>query len=227
MPLHMTMRGVGKPCASTSWCASIALSASRPFDAVFRNEPTNSALPSCASNTVASMPTFCSAIAATGPPIPHPMTSAVLAVFCVFVMRTVSRAGAGPRLSSSRRVLQDRAVKRLPPASSAMMKGHEGRPSASEMPFRRVRLVGAGWRRDRAVSGSVEHGRSDRGGDSASRPARPSLHDAVAVRRPGNRAATGRGVAPPAQCAARCRRQARDGGLRAALCRRLADHRSN
>ena len=56
----------------------MALSASRPLDAVFRNEPVNSALPSRASNTVVSMPIFSSAIATTGPPMPQPMTSAVL-----------------------------------------------------------------------------------------------------------------------------------------------------
>jgi hypothetical protein len=44
---------------------------------------------------VASIPTFCSAIAATGPPMPHPMTSAVLRGFCILVVRRVSRERTG------------------------------------------------------------------------------------------------------------------------------------
>jgi hypothetical protein len=71
---------------------SIAFSASRPFDAVFRKNPVCSAGASYASKTVERMPALCKAMAATGPATPPPIIRAVV----MSASRSVRASRAGP-----------------------------------------------------------------------------------------------------------------------------------
>ena len=78
-PLALTKRidRVGYPNSATSLWASTARSASIPLACSVSHDPTSSAPVGCASNTSAWMSAFCSAIAATGPATPAPITTAV------------------------------------------------------------------------------------------------------------------------------------------------------
>src|SRR4051812_34686759 len=79
LPLRNPITGVGKPTSRTTCSAPIARSASRPLTWTPSHAPTSPAGAGGASWTVAPMPAFCSAMAATGPATPPPTTSALIA----------------------------------------------------------------------------------------------------------------------------------------------------
>jgi hypothetical protein len=77
LPLKKRIDRVGYPISATSLWASTARSASIPLACNVSHAPTSSAPAGCASNISAWIPAFCSAIAATGPATPAPITTAV------------------------------------------------------------------------------------------------------------------------------------------------------
>ena len=120
-PLHMTMRGVGKPCASTA-CAANRV---ERVEAVRRHvqEQTHELGASVVGLEHGGVDAdLLQGHRATGPPMPQPMTSAVFDVLCVLVMRTVSRRRGASSFVVARRFAES-CARTLP---SAMMRHAAG-----------------------------------------------------------------------------------------------------